>query len=217
MAKKKRKPAAIVRPEDIVSPPTGSEDNVVPVDLTHQPADTEPVVVGVPDMDNEAAEGAGYAVEPHADGFILANYSGKHGGLQGTAFLGMNGCCQNKPLGLMVFKSEAEAWAAVPDAEKADSESVPRLLAEVGEVSETPTNPASVTIEVPLGDLPPPGTYVTRHVDVQFDESYPVQKETMSRFLNGLQRAGEKLASGKVVGSNADAFKWVLEQIGGGQ
>jgi hypothetical protein len=62
-------------------------------------------------MDKETAEKAGYAVDPYGGGFILCDCSGKRG-QQGEACLGEDGHWKDQRVGLMVFASEAAAWAA---------------------------------------------------------------------------------------------------------
>ena len=39
------------------------------------------------------------------------------------------------------------------------------------------------------------------------------QRQGMARLRGGLERSGEKLANGKKIKSNADAVRWLLEQI----
>ena len=73
-----------------------------------------------------------------------------------------------------------------------------------------PELPASVIIEVPLGPLDQ--GYLSRHVEARFTSE--TQREAMRRLTNGLRQAGEKLMDGKPVTSHADAFKWLLEQVG---
>jgi hypothetical protein len=69
--------------------------------------------------------------------------------------------------------------------------------------------PASVTIEVPLGQLDQ--GYLSRHVEARLTTT--MQCESLRRLTNGLRQAGERLDDGKPVASYADAMRWLLEQL----
>ena len=68
---------------------------------------------------------------------------------------------------------------------------------------------ATVTIEFPIVDLNPEH-YQARHVEVQLDGR---QRASLSRLRAGLESGHLKLANGKPVWSNADAVRWLIEQV----
>lgn len=70
-----------------------------------------------------------------------------------------------------------------------------------------------VSIEVPLAEEAGNG-YVTRHVEV--NRLTLQQKTAQRRLLRGLVAAGERLDNGALVATNADALRWLLEQLAGG-
>lgn len=83
----------------------------------------------------------------------------------------------------------------------------------------------SVTIEVPLGSTPSGGYELQSlqegrvnigsrgvHVDAQLGAD---AAEAFLRVRNGLRDSNAKLASGRPVWSNADAFRWIMEQVAG--
>jgi hypothetical protein len=69
--------------------------------------------------------------------------------------------------------------------------------------------PSSAVIEVPLGNLVE-GGHLSRHVEARLDQR---QREALRRLYSGLYDARTKLANGKFVLSNADAIRWLLEQL----
>lgn len=64
-------------------------------------------------------------------------------------------------------------------------------------------------IAVPLAEYPE-GVYLTKHVDVQLDEP---QARQLRRLIEGLDVAGERLASGRRITTGPDAVRWLLEQF----
>lgn len=72
------------------------------------------------------------------------------------------------------------------------------------------TLPASAIIEAPLGSLDQ--GYLPTHVEARL--TTPKQRASMRRLLRGLLQAGERLDDGKLVQSNADAVRWLLEKLG---
>lgn len=87
------------------------------------------------------------------------------------------------------------------------------------EVNEKAVRPVikTVRVKLPLLDLASAGgeedrAYRSRHVEARLDGA---QAETMKRLFRGLDQVGARLANGRRVGSNADAVRWVLEQVGG--
>lgn len=68
--------------------------------------------------------------------------------------------------------------------------------------------PEKIVIEAPMGGLDE--GYLSRHVQVQLNGH---QRETLRRLVNGLRDSDERLADGKAIESNADAVKWILEQL----
>ena len=67
-------------------------------------------------------------------------------------------------------------------------------------------------VTVPLFDGPLTG-YVSRHADARLHHS---QARTMRRLWLALDERGERLANGKRIHSQADALRWLLERVGGG-
>ena len=68
----------------------------------------------------------------------------------------------------------------------------------------------SVTIEIPLA-VDAGNGYLSRHVDV--GRLSAVQKTSLRRLTLGLVAAEERLENGVPVRTNADAVRWVLEQL----
>jgi len=69
--------------------------------------------------------------------------------------------------------------------------------------------PDAVTIQAPLGEIDQ--GYLNRHVEARLTTEQ--QQQSMRRLLRGLQMAEERLSNGKPVASNADAIRWLLEQM----
>jgi len=74
--------------------------------------------------------------------------------------------------------------------------------------------PALRTVEaslaLPLRDVPEED-YCARHIDTRLDLPQAV---ALARLFRGLDEAGARLASGRYVKSQADAVRYVLEQLG---
>lgn len=86
--------------------------------------------------------------------------------------------------------------------------------------------PSAVTVELPIGDLPPGGYELERahsgkiaigargtHVDAQLGGD---SAEAFLRVRNGLRESNAKLASGRPVYSNADTLRYIMEQVADG-
>ncbi len=67
----------------------------------------------------------------------------------------------------------------------------------------------SAFVEVPLGAIP--NGYLARHVDTQLNTNR--QRNNMRRMLQGLRQQGAKTENGRFVETNADAFRWFVEQL----
>lgn len=80
-----------------------------------------------------------------------------------------------------------------------------RVAGQVGQ-SET------VTIVAPLGSYPL-AAYVARRCDVQ--QLTEPQRSVLKRLARGLSDSGATLANGKVIRSESDAIKWLLEGLAG--
>ena len=72
----------------------------------------------------------------------------------------------------------------------------------------------AVSIEAPLA-ADAGGGYLSRHLEV--GRLTLGQRTAQRRLLVGLIHAGERLAGGQPVRSNADAWRWVLEQLVAGE
>lgn len=85
---------------------------------------------------------------------------------------------------------------------------------------------SNVTVELPIGDLPCDGYELDRahsgkiaigsrgtHVDAQLGGD---AAEAFLRVRNGLRGSNAKLASGRPVWSNADALRYIMEQVADG-
>ncbi len=76
--------------------------------------------------------------------------------------------------------------------------------------------PSTVSIDVPLGqvDLDQVAAgklHLSRHVEI--GRLTHDQKLALRRLQRGLDQSGARLANGKRIGSNADAVRWLLEQV----
>lgn len=84
----------------------------------------------------------------------------------------------------------------------------------------------SVMVELPIGELPESGYEVQCahsgsvdltsrgvHVDAQLGQE---AAEAFLKVRNGLRNASAKLATGRPVWSNADALRWMMEQVAAG-
>lgn len=69
--------------------------------------------------------------------------------------------------------------------------------------------PQSATVEIPLGELH--DGYLSNHVEARLDDK---QRRNMRRMLHGLRQRGTVMANGRFVETNADAIRWMLEQLG---
>ena len=67
----------------------------------------------------------------------------------------------------------------------------------------------TVVIELPIGPLG--GGYRPRHVDVQLRTA--AQRGALRQVLSGLDHAGDRTADKRRVTNNAEAVRWLLEQI----
>ena len=71
----------------------------------------------------------------------------------------------------------------------------------------------SVMVEVPLG--PSPTGHVSRDLRTHINHLMTVpQSIAVARLASGLRQTGAKLDNGRPVLYNADAVRWLLEQIG---
>lgn len=67
-----------------------------------------------------------------------------------------------------------------------------------------------ITVELPL-TMESPAGYKPRYVEIgNLNEA---QSSALSRLRMGLLRAGATLASGRIVATNADAMRYMLEQL----
>lgn len=86
-----------------------------------------------------------------------------------------------------------------------------------------PDKLGAVTVELPIGELPAEGYELDRahggkiaigsrgtHVDAQLGGD---AAEAFLRVRNGLRDSNAKLASGRPVWSNADALRYIMEQV----
>jgi hypothetical protein len=67
----------------------------------------------------------------------------------------------------------------------------------------------AVTLEAPLAVLD--AGYLSRHVEARLNTE--LQRQALRRLTQGLRQAGEVLEDGRRVQSQADAIKWLLEQL----
>jgi hypothetical protein len=67
----------------------------------------------------------------------------------------------------------------------------------------------STIIEIPIGELH--NGYLSNHIEARL--STEKQRKNMRRILNGLRKSGAKLENGRFVDTQADMFKWILEQV----
>lgn len=65
-------------------------------------------------------------------------------------------------------------------------------------------------LEVPLAAVPP-DVYLPQHVDVQLNTQD--QRMALKRLQLALESKPTRLASGRLVTSGNDTFRWLLEQI----
>ena len=63
-------------------------------------------------------------------------------------------------------------------------------------------------VELPIGELD--SKFPNARVDAHLD---PERAKKMRRLVNGLRRDNAKMANGNHVRSNADAIRWLLDQI----
>ncbi len=68
----------------------------------------------------------------------------------------------------------------------------------------------TVLIEAPVGAILETD-YKPRHIEVVL---YGEQQTAMKRLFKGMDEAGCRLKNGRRVASNADVFRYLLEQIG---
>jgi hypothetical protein len=66
----------------------------------------------------------------------------------------------------------------------------------------------TIVVEIPLG--PTPSGYVSSHLNSQL--TVP-QATGVARLAAGLRQSGTKMSNGRPVLFNADAVRWLLEQI----
>ena len=102
-----------------------------------------------------------------------------------------------------VDQAEASPAAEGEKAEAADTVETAAAAATVTPVV------AQATIAVPLSEVPP-GGYMTNHVEVRLSHD---QTYALRGLFYGLREAGECLAGGKPIASNADVVRWLLEQV----
>ncbi|MCI0430314.1 MAG: hypothetical protein L0210_07215 [Rhodospirillales bacterium] len=70
--------------------------------------------------------------------------------------------------------------------------------------------PTSTIIEVPLGPLHE-GGYLSDHISARL--SSLKQRRNYRRLLNGLRNSGATLENGRFVHTQADAMKWLFENL----
>jgi len=68
-----------------------------------------------------------------------------------------------------------------------------------------------VRLDIPVA-LTDSDAYRSTHVDVQLNRE---QAESMHRIFHGLDQAGARLQNGRRIATNADAFRWLLEEAAG--
>ena len=68
----------------------------------------------------------------------------------------------------------------------------------------------TVLIEAPVGALVE-GDYRPRHVSIIL---FGEQQSAMKRLFRGMDETGSRLKNGRRVSSNADAIRYLLEQVG---
>lgn len=99
----------------------------------------------------------------------------------------------------------ATAVAEVADVDTSEEVSVAQVQTITREIQ-------SVVVEVPLGELG--SGYMSRdlrtHLNSQLTRD---QSRGMARLVTGLRMIAATIEGGKSVKSNADAIRWVLEQI----
>jgi hypothetical protein len=68
-----------------------------------------------------------------------------------------------------------------------------------------------IEIDVPFSDMQLDGCYISCHLDVRLTRR---QGDTIRRIQLGLDAAGARLANNRRVVTQADAIRWLLEEIG---
>jgi hypothetical protein len=71
--------------------------------------------------------------------------------------------------------------------------------------------PTSAIVEVPLAPVRE-GVFLSDHVSARLNTLK--QRRDYRRFLNGLRSSGATLENGRFVDTQADAMKWLVEQLG---
>lgn len=110
------------------------------------------------------------------------------------------------------LRDQAAERHGPPDDEPAAAQQTDKQASNIDQVA--PVEPAvalAAIADVPLGRLDP-AAYRSRHVEV--GHMTPDQATALKRLAIGLDQQGARLANGKHIDSNADAVRWLLEQLG---
>jgi hypothetical protein len=108
----------------------------------------------------------------------------------------------------MNAQTETETTEAMPDVigELMGETLPPEAVEQAVEAIDVATDK---TIIVPLGAIQ--NGYLSNHVEARL--ATDKQRRNMRRVLQGLRQRGEKLENGRFVDTQADAVKWLLEQL----